>query len=946
MTVAQKKSSNKTGRSPLSDPGFKSQLATLIEQGALKEGGGAISLLTKINNWCASSGFRPISKAELANRLERAIWTSERVAVLTQHLRLEIGFSRIYQALGFLPKAIIDKKAKSLRGSGSQTKSQIPALSEPGIGRLMTTKAVAQEMARLKGQLRDNLPLTSPTDPFEISIPPGRNIKIVVINGPHLGLTYNPVFHENITRNSLAYASSVGADCVVIPSGLFWLDLKKSSGFLTTHRGMISGLRFEAEVMDPRYGEEAVRIRLECPADQVAFMTLRERFLTLLKGLRKIVTNTNGSPVYRGSVYLVLGREEEEFIEAAAHAEILYIVTVERNKVRNKRKALEAELRHEISKKSGGSSLTIKDLRLEIDRLTYIEKIMIQTNVDSQDRWRFVDAVRAYFVQMIQETIPHSKVVAQGTSFIKVGSQLIEIHQDRGQKPNRTFINDFLKKSAGRLELEGTLSDVAILASAYSVGFRFAEKERSSAKSRLSPTQVFQPPVALDGRIIRNKLVRLVLEGSAIERLLHEKEFEPGILVLDFSQGLWSSAIVPIDSLTKVATKPAKNRSLSVGQKRIYILVISDEHIGHPWKWYGWDAANERFLGLEQAMFEIFRRGFFGSGKSLPIHGVFFTGDKTQARNFDTASQLHQSIDPYQVIENRLKSFLETARQSGSNSKKIIDEMRAMRDYLLQQVLYRGIHWPQAQAEDVINSVLRPNLDFFGAVLQRSVASGVKWEGIGQILSGRSDSRDIGAIVDMSGNHYAHTVDNMLTEFFYARILVEMLSGSSYAKGLSYEDLQNLIKAPLHGNTGIGLGHVSVGDLYHWGISLRHDPSEKSGKNGDPLLRAPGNVLDRGNFSGIFDGIRTLHISGDVHRTGVVHSPQISVISCPSGTLDDPYGHRGFSKNNTGCVLLSFPAGGPSFGPIRTTVFHHHFIENWLRNPFEINWNQIFENPV
>lgn len=925
--------------SPWKNNDFVEYARELINDGILKEDSGENKLFQKLTEWLSEKDdYRVIKKGELKTHWDKMVWPTERLKIIEAFTGMQIGFTGVYEALSFLPKVVIDWKVKQLHGTREYTRRQ--KRFSIGFGKLLESEEVAAEVA---AHGRDDLSLTTPTDPFVVEVKDKDSYSVLVLNGLHIGASHNPIIKYNPMRNALMDAQHNRDDAVIVAGSLMWLDLKKASGSLTTHRALLSGINFDESVIDDAYLDEAKRIRLNLPSDEVGFLTLRQRFENVSHGLRKITTDDKNNALYKGSVYVFLGRAEEEFIENAAQAEIRYIVAVQRYKKQCEIKAMKSLLAHELKQSGGERTEELERYEKEIERLTSIEKRMIVTNVDPDDYRRFVDIVRSWVVKSYEQAIPNCKVVAQGTSFMKIGDKVIEVHQDRKERPNNKFLHEYLTKNAGKRELEGSLPDAVLLSGPYNVNFRWAQKERINGGEQIS-VPVWQLPILLDKGLLKRKLNRQVREGSPFERLLHHPEFEPGAFRFGNQNGVWLSQPLAIEQLVEWQEYQKRNqRRIGNGSSYIYVFVDSDNHFGHPWKYYVYDNKANRYLGFESAVIEMWRKsGLFGSGRLSPIHSCQFLGDRTQGHHFQTEAQPHQYIDRYQEIENRANELLK--RKSASNP----DMVRKLIDDMLEQIRLRGIHWPQAQAIDVFFNFLLPNVDFFTSVIKRSRKSKVVCKGVGQVCQDRSDSRDIGIITDLSGNHFAKSMDNQITEFFYSQQLALMVYAFQprSKKKLSLNDINELIKAPVFGNSGIGWGFLSAKNRYDWGLSLRHDPVSKGGQNGDPLRRTLKKVLERGNYAGIFERKRTLHLSGDVHRYGAVHGPMVTVINCASGTVSDPYGERGFSLNNTGNMVIGLPVDGPVAGPIRIIPFTHDFVQGWFNNQREIDWEKIFVNPV
>ncbi|MEK7630368.1 MAG: hypothetical protein AAB432_03290 [Patescibacteria group bacterium] len=879
-----------------------------------------------------------MSRKELERLELKRIWTPDRLKLIKECVRVGFEPERIYEALHDVPRKLVEAKVKELRGSGYRRPIGVDVFSETGFGRL----TVSSEMvSKFKSAMRQ----ASAAKPFEIIVGKADSFSIMAINAPLIGTEYSQVMEENIIRNALELAERNKDDFVLLPGGLISLDTKRTDGEFATHRALVSGLRFEEKVIDPRYRKEAAWIRKNLPANNVVFQNIRERFLNLLLGWTKIVTWKSGKPVYSGQIFITFGRLEEEIILAAAHAEIRYIVTVQRNRTMNERKGVEALLRFEKRKESPSFTL-IDKLEKEKDELLAKENRTILTNVDPEDRKRFVGMVRSWVIKGLEHAIPGARVITQGTAFFRVGNTIIEVHQDREQGPTTNLLDMFLRKNAGRRALDNTLPDVELLINPYTVNYRYAMVERTKSDGTQVSTYVYQPPVALNKRFLLDQFKELVKKVTPIEKLLRHENFEPGVLRLEYRNGIWIPEPLSAQVLLRKHEEGISLREMKHESKYIYIYCDSDEHYGHPWKKYYYDVESGRRLGHDVAVKEILRRNFLYQRKSLPLHAYFNLGDQTQGHHFPTQAQPHELISSYRELE-REHFLLRRSLQNGTSSKMLAKQFAEFSDRLLHEIRLQGIHWPQKQFEMYESEALEPNADFFASIIRRAEESNVRTIGISERSNSLSDSRDIGIISILGGNHFDHTVEGELTEgVFFARKIIDLLLQNPKLK-LPRRVLEYLVRAPLHGNTSVGQGLLRGGSNgYEWGISLRHDPSRKSGPNGDPLMKAVSNVLERGDFPRIFTGRKVIHISGDIHRFGSSYLTDAVVMSCAAGTGNDPYGERGFSSNNIGSMVIGLPARGPKYGPIRMIVFNHDFVSAYLKAPWKINWEQIFKNPL
>ena len=233
---------------------MRGKIASLIGKRILCDEG-VDGLLAALNKWLNAKS-QEVTKVDLQKNLDQLIWTSGRLASLEEFVRFSVPSERIYQIFSVLPKNLIDAKVKELKGH-SASKSNLNLYSQVGVGRLMITEEIAKGVEfKLRETTREN--------PLVIEVQDPNNWHIQFPNAPHIGLEYNPIFSENPLRNLFIHAQKNKSDTIIITGGLMWMDLGRSQGKLTTHRALLSGSNFNANVIDPDYRDEAIRIRKNC----------------------------------------------------------------------------------------------------------------------------------------------------------------------------------------------------------------------------------------------------------------------------------------------------------------------------------------------------------------------------------------------------------------------------------------------------------------------------------------------------------------------------------------------------------------------------------------------------------------------------------------------------------------------------------------------------------
>lgn len=908
-------------------------VSKLIDDGWLKKG---LEALLKEARKSLSSDGPALRMSHLKRRLDELIWTKERAILIQKFVRLGAPLAPLNEELHMLPQNVIDRKVRQLRGM-SVRKFGVEEQLGAGQGRLVTDEEVERNMKpiALQSYRLDN--------PFHIPVRSERDFHFQFINGAHLGLEYNRVIEENTLRNMFREAVRNGDDAIFLTGALLWLDAKKSTGYLTTHRALYSGLDFDVSVLPPAYREEAARIQKSKPPNEVSFVKLRERVLNALGGWEKVTRHKDGTAIFPRKVYFSFGYQDEELIESAAHAHILYVTTVMRSRVMLVREANEAILVKKLRESRGKETPETRKLRQRVEDLLEKEKRMIQSNVETDDRKRLVDAIRSVLISWFQKAIPNSEFLSQGSVMCDAGGKTIEIIQAPENIPTSSTLDSYMKVS-GQRGLEGKLPDVALNAAPYNLDARYAVIEKMKDKQR-DVTHVWQLPVAVDRDYLREARPEMIRKASPIERLVRDPGFEPGVFRLGYVDGVWVPEILPISFFRPHRPRKTERKEIT---EYLYMIADSDNHSGQRSKEWIFDTRTGRFLPLEVAFAEMLLRSFPERGKTLPIHMFSNIGDNLQGHHFPTQMTVHPEQMTFEQAEKHVQKLLKRAK-SAANSTEVKEVMEQMgRDFLRQQIL-RGEDWPVHQMENFITTSLKPRVRLFSEILKNSKRIGLKVRGIGNVFhgNGTEDARDLGVINWVGGDHFTHTVWEELTEgTLYRRFLVGLLSADR-SLPFSEEQIEKLVRAPLWGELPIGYGLVSVPGGYEWGMVVRHKPAKSSGQNGDRMEAMTANLAERGDYSRIFTGRNWFQLSGHIHFYAAAFSRNKFLVSCASSTDGDAFGDRlGFRRSNSGATVVGIPARGPEHGPIRLISFPYSFLQAYFEEPWKIDWESVFPDAV
>jgi hypothetical protein len=513
-----------------------------------------------------------------------------------------------------------------------------------------------------------------------------------------------------------------------------------------------------------------------------------------------------------------------------------------------------------------------------------------------------------------------------------------------GDAPTEKGLDGYMM-GAGQRSLEDALPDLALVAGAFNLNARWGVIERMR-KNVKDVTHIWQLPVAIDRNYVRSAKPELLRRASPVERMVWNSDFEPGVLKIVCSGGVWSPEFIPISFFTKRRSRQAVTDQST---DYMYVAVEGDNHSGSSAKLWLDDPRTGRHVPLEVAFSEIMMRSFTEKGRQLPIVVCANVGDNLQGHHFPTQQNRHPRLRGYAEAEINILKRIDSARNSNDPSR-LKEVLASLGDISLEQFRLHGEHWPMTQLEDFYRLSIERRLDFFAEVLKRNQRAGVKIRGIEEVLSGEKgaeDGRDIGVINWVGGNHFERTVLGELSEGpLYRNYLAALLSGHKSIK-FSMDELRKMVRAPLYGNLPVGYGLISAQGGYEWGLHMRHDLTKNSGQNADRLSKVMRNAAQRGDYPEIFTGRYWIWLNGDVHFYNAAFGRSKMIIICGTGTEGDSFGDMtGFRKSNAGTVVVGIPVDGPDSGPIRIIPFPHNFLSAYLKKPWKIDWEKVFPNAI
>ena len=919
-------------------PGLEKRVQELILGGALnkKDGDVAIhkAITTEFGTQLEAEGFK-LSLFALKVRIPQLVWTKKVESDLWNAISNKM-LPRFREVYSYIPAAMVDKKVKSLKGL-THAKSAVVEF-KAGMGVLDD-----DELPRDAGAFE--FPNISYHEPLVIST--AKDVQVPIINGALLGIPYTNIV-DSALRRALADARKRDAAAVII-TNLFWLYNKKTAGFLAVFRAQWSGIKINPARFPAEYRKEVADIVSGKITDKLVYQTANEQFLELLDGLDKIVQRPNNKgPEFPGKVFVVLGYLEEEYIAAAAYAKCRYFTIVEQNKI-------EAELNmasHQLeAARTNKDRSAMKYWSAEVARLGRKKARTIITNVAAEHYEHYRRRFRALVVKKLEATIPNSKVISLGSTWIKIGDKIVKLHI-----PRHDAVTDGLLADAGdvygKQVRKDSLADLTIECHPFSLNHRMVGREDSKpvegdpiARDPITK-HIRVAPNCLDVPFLREKFKNTVRAVHPAHKLINDPQLQGGVLILSYNNGILSADNFPIEKLDRV--KESTNFAFPYPRVRyITSYVSSDEHWGGVPKRFIWSKRLGISLGVSESAMDFMRQTDL-INEDIPVSLTMKPDDTTDGNLWFNPTYRPDPQDMAIVqIQRHIRLLTSDVRRfAEKRDLKGVDQANEEIAKLVNtQLDFKGEHFPHKQMMQVFDRSLDPNVDFYSAVLQRFVKSDLILTGLSKIERAVSDNRDLGVHNFGNGNHPKSTLEGADLEGpHFARHLQAKLGQlpvwQRYLKKHPDQPdfLERVVRAPHFGGETFGMGLIKSPDGVPWGIRMLGSPPRLS--SWSDLLRAMvTSDLARGDDTYGLQKYPCIVIMGDKHFYCEVDTEDTIYLICAAGCHTDTYGSAGgFPPNNTGVMFFSIPEGGRDDGPVIVRMLTHDFLRDWHANPKPFNW--------
>lgn len=932
---------------------IETAMSGLIQDGTLKKIGADKLYEQILKNFAKDFGALNynLSKKRFVSKLDKLIWTSETDKALRRVVREGLDLEATFcSSFPNIPMEVVKGREKWHRGISSAYRKD--RRSQTGIFRVRADVSLS-ELKKIK------IPHSSPKNPISLAFKNSRlNWHIMCLNGPNVGALYpESDIVGNPVRRALSDADFRDDDTVIL-TNILVMDLKKAGGPRKLGRMLALGDNINPNVFaSPRYRERVKGILEKRPMDKIIYRTAEELLDDLLAGWAKIFTKPpeKRPPTYEYDkpVYVILGFNEEELILTIAYWEIHFLTKQRQDELRNELATINSGIKDAIRNKDFQRANELeKDLlvvREELARTTI-------TQVATQEGHRFVDYARSLVVNKIERTIPNSKVIGMGTTYVNIGGkEVIEINIPEHDRVTDALLANYSKQYGPKV-LREEMAGTVVICHPYSLNPRMTERQVDK-NGRRGSSKIFVAPICVDDAYIRRSMEHTVRKEHKIAKVAHSEQARTGVLRLNCSNGIVGGDIISLEALEsfeedkykKLRAGRRKERHLySVGPKYIWRMYGSDPHWGGRSKEMVTCKETGERLGMVEAVFQMMRKAGLTKKNSMPIHTFSVPDDPVQGQNFKARVELH----PHQLPPHKIEQYIHNMRlqaeraSEASEVRRILGMVDAFYKYQIEK---RGSDFPLDQMFQMIERHVESYVDVFSAILRRAEKSGLIVRGVGEFVNsefGGFDTRNIGIINFGSGNHLAHTVENEIIEGpLYAKYLRAFLAQiPDWEKKRQF--LEKSVVAPLYGSQTIGWGTIRVKHGYEYGSVMRSTPTRMSGW-GDTLLGAVRNDPLRGNYSRIFSRKMVQNDCGDKHFAGLVVTSYCIYHMCPAGVHTDSYGEHGFPPNSTGVSFVGLPVDGPDSGPILLRILPYDVIKDFVEdNPRSFDWGAFLPNPA
>jgi len=755
--------------------------------------------------------------------------------------------------------------------------------------------------------------------------------EVMILNAMLIGSLTAEDESVDIVRNALKLANHTSG--AVLATGDLIYMLTQRYGTQRPYKTQVSGVRVDAKKVQASYPKsvsedkdfESVESRLE-KGDSV-FMTLRMRLEHTLDMLHKVFTDKNDKPLFNGPVYITFGKLEDELVMFYTN-ELLRVGLFKTRAWAQKRMLqLTSEWKKERDEqKKKAIHAKIRDFK-EFLNVHAIMGNLADETVDEARR-----LVTGYIVKKYEERIPNAKVVSIGDAFLRIGSHPIMATTDKmkeaGAKLSAILAAKTESFSKGRVTTNIPEVMLGTGLNPY-MDMKFVTYQASKIPGDKRMCMIIQLPVCCDAERYRDVVRNQNVLRDSITKFAQKSGFESGVVSLSWCDCLalpiikvWTSDVLKNKDVFK---DEGSLRDMVNGKKKAHKLIFGHkEGCTH----YG---ANDVLLhdspddplGFykkyhHQVCAEYLR------ACDAPIVQYSHDGDATQQMNHPYTKNVHQTYLLPEDLQLKMQEIFKSRESELQKLKKIMT-------LAFDQKVRDGIPDFRQQVEGMVKS-LRPNLEYFVKILERSKKANLSFEGW------------LSAIMIISGNHNKNTFKHSEIFISDAEYIVDLLKKMLLlylvdSKRVSLSDLvEKGISSPRYGPVGEGRGALLVDGNPCYNVVLKH----KQGSMDKTQDRA------RKRGQEFFEvGLPICNLSGDDHKGGVrVTRGAVHIkTGCQQG--EGPFGREiDFSEQNVFSMIFGMPVGGFANGPLVFMALDYQTMRRYAAKPFSVNREKLFKNAL
>ncbi|MCF7835950.1 MAG: hypothetical protein K9M15_02415, partial [Candidatus Marinimicrobia bacterium] len=625
------------------------RIMEVVETGLLLEEDG----LNKVHEIISKEfpNNRP-DKRRFKNRVQVLIWKKREIDKSLQDIiRSRQDSLKLKSIYSFIPDDFIQKREKWHKGLVRSKAKRILGKNLPGIGRL----DLGDEIKKF------DIPKSNFSHPFAIKTADNANWPVTILNGANLGIRYGPDIVGNVTRKALSDAEA-RKDSAIILTNFLCFDLKKAGGPAKTARAQVLGDNINPELIrDKNYRKIVEEIIRTNPANKVAYRTTEELINDVLGGWTKICTKPNYRPEYSGNIYITIGLNELALIFAVTYWEIRWWTLKEQKRLDAEKKLTNKALRQaekELAENESDRVLynKVASLNEELQSLIYQRNLTTVSNVANQESQRFFQHAYKIVVEKIEDSIPNSKVIGEGTSYFKINNKIIKIHIPSHLRVTDGLLNDYSNSYAPEVLREEN-PDVVVICHPWALQYRATGREADRDGKR-KYINVFVAPISVDENYLRSEISSLRMKDHPVMKAVYNPMFKAGVLRLRCSNDIINAEETSISALESFKSYPKSRINKHTkgsaiynrGSKNIWFMCCSDQHWGGRSKEFVWDKRKDVRLSMAEAVFEMMRREGLCKGNNMMIHSLLSPDDPTQAQNVKYRTEPHPHQMTYRLI--------------------------------------------------------------------------------------------------------------------------------------------------------------------------------------------------------------------------------------------------------------------------------------------------------